>query len=78
VPRALFAGLGGFKSATRVAASPPEMWRDILLENRTFVLSSLDRYTKELKAVRGLIGRRDGVRLFRYLAQSQMKRLEIP
>lgn len=32
---------GGFKSTTRIAASPPEMWRDICLTNREAVLASL-------------------------------------
>jgi prephenate dehydrogenase len=32
---------GGFKSTTRVASSPPEMWRDICLTNREALRDSL-------------------------------------
>ena len=34
----------GFKDFTRIAASSPEMWRDICLGNRTAILKELDQY----------------------------------
>lgn len=35
---------GGFKSTTRIASSPPEMWRDICVTNRDAILSALDDF----------------------------------
>jgi prephenate dehydrogenase len=77
VPRGFFAGLGSFGSATRVAASSPEMWRDILLENRPDVLAAIGRYTKDLKALRGLIAQRNAPGLLRHLTRAREKRLQV-
>jgi prephenate dehydrogenase len=77
-PRGLFAGLGSFRSATRVAASEPAMWRDILLENRDSVLPALEGFLRDVKALKGLIARRDAAGLGRYLARSQARRLKLP
>lgn len=38
----------GFRDFTRIAASSPEMWRDICLANRTALLAELTRYQQEL------------------------------
>ncbi len=38
----------GFRDFTRIAASSPEMWRDICLANRDALLSELKRYADEL------------------------------
>lgn len=43
---------GGFKSTTRVAASPPEMWRDICLTNRDAILSALTDFEAALARFR--------------------------
>lgn len=55
---------GGFKSTTRIASSPPEMWRDICLTNREALRESLvlfrdsvDAFLKALEA-----GDAEGVR----------------
>ncbi len=77
VPKSLFAGLGSFRSATRVAASSPQMWRDIFIENRNAVLSSLDKWIKEVGVLRRLIARRDAAGLRRYLSRSQKNRLRV-
>ena len=39
---------GGFRGTTRIAASSPEMWRDICLTNRKEVLASLRQFEAEL------------------------------
>ena len=45
---------GGFHDA-RIPASPPEMWRDIFLNNRETVLEMLGRFTEDLTALRRAI-----------------------
>lgn len=50
----------GFKDFTRIAASSPEMWRDICLGNRTAVLKELDQYLLIVSHMRKLIAENDG------------------
>lgn len=50
---------GGFRDFTRIAASSPEMWRDIALANRDALLDDLDVYRARLDALREWIARGD-------------------
>jgi prephenate dehydrogenase len=54
---------GGFRDFTRIAASSPEMWRDICLENRAEILRALARYQSTLERYRRLIQAGDGASL---------------
>jgi prephenate dehydrogenase len=54
---------GGFRDFTRIAASSPEMWRDIFLANRQALLAELDGYTAVLARLRAAIEAGDGDRL---------------
>ena len=51
---------GGFRDFTRIAASSPEMWRDIVLANRQALLAELDGYTAVLARLRAAIEAGDG------------------
>ncbi len=53
----------GFRDFTRIAASDPVMWRDILLDNSKHILKLLDDYVLELGLMRDLIGGRDAAGL---------------
>ena len=53
----------GFRDFTRIAASHPEMWRDICLANRTALLGELDSYRSQLDELRGALAQNDGARL---------------
>ena len=50
----------GFRDFTRIAASHPEMWRDICLANRTALLEELDCYRAQLDELRAILLRGDG------------------
>ena len=50
----------GFRDFTRIAASHPEMWRDICLANRSALLEELDRYRAQLDELRDVLQRGDG------------------
>ncbi|MFO1302771.1 MAG: prephenate dehydrogenase/arogenate dehydrogenase family protein [Burkholderiales bacterium] len=51
---------GGFRDFTRIAASSPEMWRDIALANRDALLAEIDIYADALASARALISEGDG------------------
>jgi len=40
---------GGFRDTTRIAASNPAMWRDILLTNREMVLEAVQKFRQQLE-----------------------------
>lgn len=50
----------GFRDFTRIAASHPEMWRDICLANRVALLGELDRYRAQLDELRDALSCGDG------------------
>ena len=51
---------GGFTDFTRIAASDPVMWRDVLLGNREAVLEMLGRFTEDMVALQRAIRWGDG------------------
>jgi len=53
----------GFRDFTRIAASHPEMWRDICLANRDALLEEIGSYQAELEALKAALSAGDGVRL---------------
>lgn len=50
----------GFRDFTRIAASSPEMWRDIVLANREALLGEIDRYAAVVADLRARIADGDG------------------
>ncbi len=54
---------GGFRDFTRIAASHPDMWRDIVLANRESVLAGIDAVLIELESIREAVEKQDGRRL---------------
>ncbi|MGZ5035878.1 MAG: prephenate dehydrogenase [Usitatibacter sp.] len=68
-----FAG-GGFRDFTRIAASSPEMWRDIALQNREALLDEIDRYGAQLAVFRALIEKGDAPGLERLMTEARTSR----
>jgi len=64
----------GFRDASRLAASSPEMWRDIFLANREAVLAELRRYQGELARLGEAIRQSDGAALERAFAAARAAR----
>ncbi|MCX4160802.1 MULTISPECIES: prephenate dehydrogenase/arogenate dehydrogenase family protein [Paraburkholderia] len=65
---------GGFRDFTRIAASSPEMWRDICVANRAALLDELDDYTAVLARLRAAIEAGDGAALEAVFARSREAR----
>ena len=53
----------GFRDFTRIAASHPEMWRDICLANREALIGELDSYRRQLDELRAALAAANGQRL---------------
>jgi len=53
----------GFRDFTRIAASHPEMWRDICLANREALLGELGAYQGQLQAIEAVLRAGDGAAL---------------
>ncbi|MFM0011831.1 prephenate dehydrogenase/arogenate dehydrogenase family protein [Paraburkholderia sediminicola] len=67
---------GGFRDFTRIAASSPEMWRDVCVANRAALLDELDAYTAVLARLRAAIEAGDGAALEAVFARSRVARSE--
>ncbi|CAG9165108.1 Cyclohexadienyl dehydrogenase [Cupriavidus laharis] len=70
-----FAG-GGFRDFTRIAASSPEMWRDICVANREALLRELNTYQSVLAHLRTQIEKGDGAALERIFTRASKIRLQ--
>jgi prephenate dehydrogenase len=65
---------GGFRDFTRIAASSPEMWRDIALANRDALLGEIDIYADALAAARALVSEGDGDALAELFGEASVAR----
>ena len=59
---------------TRIAASSPEMWRDICLENRAALLTQIEAYQQELSALRQMLVNHDGESLQKLFSAARATR----
>ena len=64
----------GFRDFTRIAASHPEMWRDIALANRAPLLQELDAYILALTELRNRLSDSDGSALESLFARASQAR----
>ena len=65
---------GGFRDFTRIAASSPEMWRDICLSNHDLILEDLARYGAALERIMALLRAGDGPGIERLFAEARAAR----
>lgn len=65
---------GGFRDFTRIAASHPEMWRDICMANQPALLAELDAYRAELEYLRDRLAAGDGEALAAVFARARAAR----
>ena len=64
----------GWLDTTRVAAGDPELWRQILLANRSNVLRALGRMEKSVAQLRTALEREDPARLKTFLKKAKRSR----
>jgi prephenate dehydrogenase len=65
---------GGLRDTTRIAASSPEMWRDICLANRENLLIMVEQYIAQLQAFKQLLKDQDGSGLTQNIEQAKILR----
>ena len=73
-PDALAIAARGFKDTTRIAASDPEVWREILLDNRAAVTAGVAAFRRALDDLEGLMASGDGAALTAFLARMKTLR----
>lgn len=65
---------GGLRDTTRIAASSPELWADIFLDNREALLQSWGDWSLQLQALRQAIEAQDRELLLQWLTQASQWR----
>ena len=66
----------GFRDFSRIAASSPEVWRDISIANKKAILEDLNGYKAELATMINLIEKGDVIGLDKYLDEASTTRTE--
>jgi prephenate dehydrogenase len=69
---------GGYRDSTRIAASPPAMWREILIENRTELAAGLDDFSTMLEKMKKMIVSGDAEALETFLERAKTHRETFP
>jgi prephenate dehydrogenase len=65
---------GGFRDFTRIAASSPAMWSDIVMDNREALLTMLERYSNVFEHVRTALQAQDRDALFALFERAKAAR----
>lgn len=68
---------GGLRDTTRIAASSPEMWRDICLWNRNNLLMMIEMYEARLQELKRLIAAGDGAGIEKELERAKQAREQL-
>ncbi|MEX0833777.1 MAG: prephenate dehydrogenase/arogenate dehydrogenase family protein [Actinomycetota bacterium] len=76
-PETLLLAAGGFRDLTRLAASNPELWADILRSNRDELGRAIDLYIEDLARLREDIRAGEASELERALREATKARLEL-
>ncbi|MBI1326753.1 MAG: prephenate/arogenate dehydrogenase family protein [Alphaproteobacteria bacterium] len=67
----------GFRDFTRIAASDPTMWRDIMLTNKEALLDILQRFSEDLSEMQKAIRRDKSEFLFDYFSKTRDIRRQV-
>ncbi|WP_447985364.1 prephenate dehydrogenase [Nitrospira sp. Nam74] len=68
---------GGLRDTTRIAASSPEMWRDIFLWNRDNLVTMIGQYEQRLEHLKRLISLGDGPGIEKELERARQAREQL-
>ncbi|MBI3946107.1 MAG: prephenate dehydrogenase [Armatimonadetes bacterium] len=71
VPAAAHLAAGSYRDVTRVAASSPEVWRDVCLTNREALLGALDALASHLGELRAAVEKQDAEGIERFFGRGR-------
>jgi prephenate dehydrogenase len=66
----------GFKDFTRIAASSPEIWKDITLANREFILEDIKYFENQIKLLKEAIEQEDAKKILALFENASKTRSE--
>lgn len=69
---------GGFRDITRIASSSPQMWTDIIAQNRRNMLKLLDEWQLEMQEVRRLVEKGEPDSLHSFFSSAKKYRDSLP
>lgn len=69
---------GGFRDLTRIGASHPAMWRDILLSNRDQLITLMDDWIQQMRWIQQAIKKSDREAIETFFERSRALRTSLP
>lgn len=69
---------GGFRDITRIASSNPEMWSDIMHENKAYILSGIEEWQTQLALLASQIKNDDNEGIYQFFEQAREYRNQLP
>ncbi len=69
---------GGFRDMTRIAASDPVMWRDIVFSNKEKIVEMIDKLSDSLQSFKTLAKQNDMSAIEEFFAKSKLGRDRLP
>ena len=67
----------GFRDFTRIAGSNPDIWKDIFLTNREFLLDKINKMNENILLLRDILHSKDEERLQEFLISTSAKRISL-
>lgn len=77
-PRARQLAAGGFRDITRIASSDPEMWTDILLNNKEILLELISGWQTEMNQVSRWLETSNQEAIFQFFYEAKETRNQMP
>jgi prephenate dehydrogenase len=69
---------GGFRDMTRIASSEFNIWESIIVENKSEIVTAIDKFSFEISKIKKLVINNDFTALQNYFNEARQHREEIP